>query len=710
MHEPRRNLETRVLSLLQVHSINDSHAAFASTIQALATISKTLDGRGIGSVISSKGFSHIRSLEGLAGEDLESLNKLVKANQESISESEINDNQIRVQKLISSPMRKRLAAYYTKTNGLELMAESARDFAGTRGTPVTLADPFLGSGLTLTETLKLIGSSKVRSVWGMEPHPLPALVAYSAVLYYLRGEQNKVDIRVGDVFRETHRIIQNPPKTSTLGNKDRTWMTTDVIVTNPPFTRWELLGDHYRNFLWKCVEDLGYRRYVTRRQLNLQVASLFLIDHLLNANGLLATVLPASTFYTLYGEAARSMLSEKYQINALIENISDKSFSIDSGLKEVILLATKGTPIPEKKTAFATLQPKDVRHIRQIAEASYQSASKNDGITWVDLKEKSVLGQTNWSIFFADAKLRETMSEILSRAMKNGTIGVWESIYGGQSIVRGVEMYGPDFFFIPNRYWYTAEEDSLYVTIKNFEDESRLTLLKDYLTPALRKPSLYLDAIIPSVKHYLISVPPEPVKEFQDDLASYIYWGERRSTGQPAIRLYGEFWYSHVNQQLRTKKPFGRVFLPDKVDPTFRNRGLFASHYGTPLTASKNFHVVSLNDDSKARLLTAWFNSTLFISYFILTGRKITRSWSRMLEDNYLKMPIINLDSLTKRETAALENALENILKIKLPPMKQQLAAAYRRQIDKTLLEIMGVEEQEEALRKMYSALEPNLS
>ena len=487
-------------------------------------------------------------------------------------------------------------------------------------------------------------------------------------------------------------------------------MKADVIVTNPPFTRWELLGKEYRDFLWNLVESLGYREYVTRKQLNLQVASLFLMDHLLDENGLLLSVLPASTFYTTYGEAARSMLREKYQINALVENESDKSFSIDSGLKEVIILATKQKPALHRKTAFATLQSEDIGHIRQIAEAANTQLSKNNGAKWVDLEETSTLWQPNWSIFFSDTKLRETISEILSRAMKNGTVGVWESIYGAQSIVRGVEMYGPDFFFIPNRHWCITEEDGLSVNIRNLKDHSKLRLLKNYLIPALRKPSLYFDAIRPSVKHYLLSVPPKPIKDFQEDLARYIAWGKLRATGQPAIRLYGDFWYSHVNKQLRVKKPFGKVFLPDKVDPTFRNRGLFASHYETPLAASKNFHVVSLNDDYKERLLTLWFNSTLFISYFILTGRKITRSWSRMLEGNYLKMPIINLDSLSKRDAEELEKEFRSILGMKLPPIKQQLNTGYRRNIDRILLEAMGIEEQEEVLRKMYSALEPRLS
>jgi type I restriction-modification system DNA methylase subunit len=705
MHESNSKIEAKVLSLLNIHDINDSEAAFQTIVDALSTISKALGNCSLRAVLSSEGFSHIRSLRSLSPDEFGFLNKLVEERKESLSENSINDSQVLVQKLIRSPMRKRLAAYYTKASGLELMAESARDFVKRKRAPVTLADPFLGSGLTLSTTLKHLDSSNVGRIWGIEPHPLSALVAYSAILYYLNGDQKKIDIAVGDAFADIYHGLHKSSAAPSERRTDRESPRADLIVTNPPFTRWELLGEDYRNSLWNCVESLGYYKYVTRRQLNLQVASLFLMDHLLERNGLLASVLPASTFYTLYGEAARSLLAERYQIDALIESESDTSFSIDSGLKEVILLATKGEPTHKSRTAFARLEPKDIGHMRQVVEALNSHDSEGNGIAWIDLKEKSILAQADWSIFFADAKLREAISAIFSEAIRNGTIGKWETIYGQQSIVRGVEMYGPDFFFIPNRYWCITEEDGPAVTIKNFEDESRLTLPKDYLILALRKPSLYLDTIRPSVKHYLLSIPPWPVKEFPADLASYIDWGKRKSTGQPAIRLYGDLWYSHVNKQLRVKKPFGRVFLPDKVDPTFRNRGLFASYSQRPLVASKNFHIMSLNDDRKEKALVAWFNSTLFISYFILAGRRITKRWSRFLEDDYLRMPVVNVNLLDGGMLSELEDWLGEVSEMKLPPIKTQLGSDYRMKVDRTLLEALCVTEPDNALNQLYFAL-----
>jgi hypothetical protein len=276
--------------------------------------------------------------------------------------------------------------------------------------------------------------------------------------------------------------------------------------------------------------------------------------------------------------------------------------------------------------------------------------------------------------------------------------------------MRGVEMYGPDFFFIPNNYWIVTKEDSQSVAIQNNQLQTVLKIPRDYLVPALRKPAVHVARIKPSVTHYLLSIPPEPSTSLNRDIARYIQWSKLNQTAQPAIEAFGRTWYSHVYKQIRIKKPYGRVFLPDKLDPTFRNRGFFASYSQTPLVASKNFHIATLNDESKDRILATWLNSTIFAAYFMLAGRRITRTWSRLLEDDYLRTPTINVDGLDKHATTELARAFEVISEMELPPMKLQLSSHCRRRLDRNLLEAMRIDKPDTILSQLYSALEPNLS
>jgi hypothetical protein len=583
------------------------------------------------------------------------------------------------------------------------MAQAAAHFVETRRTPVVLGDPFLGSGLTLTETLKKLDHSMVRKVWGIEQHPLAALVAYSAISYILRGDLSRIDVRVGDTFKSVYDGSED--SSTSQGDATLSLLPADIIVTNPPFTRWELLGNKYRDFLRTLVEKLGYGGYMTRKQLNLQLASLFAVDHLLGRNGFLLSVLSASTFYTIYGEAAKSLLSERYQLSALVENSSDGSFSAHSGFKEVILMATKANSEPGNETAFITMEAGSSRHIKQLQDIVDGHKFKDDSMNWIDLTTKPSSWGANWLVFFGNNELREILGRVLSPVANDGMVGTWARILGKESILRGAEMYGPDFFLIPNRYWRIVEEATDAVVVENAEEGLRLEMPREYFIPALRKPELCYDTIKPRATHHFLSIPRKPVEELPGPIIDYVKWGKRSRAAQPAMKALGRKWYSHVHKQLTVKKPFGGIFLPDKIDPSFKNRGVFACYSQTPLAASKNFHIVSLNDGLKEKALVAWLNSTLFIAYFTLASRKISRTWARLLIDDYLRMPIVNVNALSGKTLSELEKSVDELSDMRLPPVRLQLGLDYRLSIDRTFLDVIGINEPETLLNRLYSSL-----
>lgn len=157
----------------------------------------------------------------------------------------IEQCQISVQKIISPESRKRFAAYYTINEGVSFMAQIAEEYLKKypHKQKVVLADPFLGSGRTLTITIEKIGIEKLYRVWGIEPLPLPALVAYSALLKAVKGRKDLIKVIVGDAFKEV-------PKATLFLHIS----PSDIILTNPPFTRWKNLEEIYRNYLLKTLE------------------------------------------------------------------------------------------------------------------------------------------------------------------------------------------------------------------------------------------------------------------------------------------------------------------------------------------------------------------------------------------------------------------------------------------------------------------------
>ncbi|EHP83877.1 hypothetical protein MetfoDRAFT_1841 [Methanotorris formicicus Mc-S-70] len=78
---------------------------------------------------------------------------------------------------------------------------------------------------------------------------------------------------------------------------------------------------------------------------------MFLIDCLLKDKGLVISVLPSSTFYTNSGNGYKHLLKKNYEIYAILEN-NGSSFSVDSGFKEIMLIAKKTQKINNYKTFF----------------------------------------------------------------------------------------------------------------------------------------------------------------------------------------------------------------------------------------------------------------------------------------------------------------------------------------------------------------------
>ncbi len=570
----------------------------------------------------------------------------------------LEECQVKAQEILSSKVRKLYAVYYTTDDGAEIISSRASLHEGSN---LVVADPFVGSGRLLAKTVEKIGIDRISLVWGIEPLSLQALVAYTSLMKVLR-DPSKVRIVDDDAFS----LI-----TSFSGLPD--FPRADIIVTNPPFTRWKLLFAQYRRKLLALMERLGYSSYITRRELGLQIASMFLVDYALKENGFLGTVLPASTFYTIYGRGYKELLLSKYYVEALIES-SNTSFSRGSGFKELILLAIKA------KMNHRTLIAKFDGHLRKLDE--------------INLEKLPKFLQTNWLSLFNP--LRSLVTQIFEEGLSKGSLGYWRQVLS-PNIVRGLEMYGPEFFFIPNRYWSIVDEGKEGLVIAKGGME--LFIGREFLVRALRKPSIYARKIKVKPESYMLSIPPIPLEELPGDLRRYIKWGERSGSAASAIRAFGKKWYSHVHAQISSKHPFGRVFIPDKIDIMFKRRGVFANYSREPVAASKNFYIIKDDEDS-AKVIAAWLNSTIFLAVLHLMGRRISNTWTRLLEDDYLELPMIH----PRGDMKEVKRALDSIKERELPPMWEQLGSSYRRSLDVSFLEWIGLDT--DYLEEIYSTLE----
>jgi hypothetical protein len=668
-----KEIKAKILEKLGIEPVNDeSFQIFIASIKTIVEYAGDIES------LANWDAPILSNLNKLSFSEIEFLKLEVQRTNLSIKEC-----QVKVQKLIPQEKRKKFAAYYTIQQGTDFMASVVKEFLSSKREKVVLVDPFLGSGSTLTAAIEKIGVEKVEKAWGIEPLPLPALVAYASLLRSMKGKRDAVTVILGDAFEKISEM-------SSLLVQSK-WPKADIILTNPPFTRWKYLEKKYREYLLSVIEKLGYKRYITKKEVSLQTLSMFLCDYILNNNGLLISVLPASTFYTIYGRGYKSLLKEKYGIYAIVENKSRASFSEDSGFKEIIIVAAKGSN--KRLTAFTELNEK-VEDIAKIITSDKPCMA-------FDLRTLPRFLDINWVAFFGENKLRDVVVDMFKQGLNKGTLGYWNEIFGKNSIIRGVEMYGPEFFFIPNKYWKILEEKSNFVKIKN--ENKELVISKEFLIKTLRKPSLYNHKIEADVNTFMLSVPP--VDNLPSDLQEYVEWGINSGTAKPAINAYGKYWYSHVYKQMMTKKPFGQVFLPDKVDLLFKNRSIFANYTRERVAASKNFYIVRSKNETLTKLLIGWFNSTIFISVLALLGRRISETWTRFLENDYLELPVINLNINNEEIVSEIVENVNKILNRHLPPLWEQLNKDYRYKLDLAIAKFIGIKNPERTIEKLYQLL-----
>ncbi|WP_434731611.1 hypothetical protein WLZ34_01535 [Thermogladius sp. KZ2Tp1] len=578
-----------------------------------------------------------------------------------------------VSNLIEGRRRKVLAAYYTDPLGVRVISALAKSYALDSGfEDVVVADPFMGSGVLLAGFIKEFGCEKVGRVIGFEKDPLACLVGYAALLR-LCG-RGKVEVKCGDTFE----IVRLQP---TLAGSTASYKScAHLILTNPPFTRWELLDSKYRRLLESRFTATHYSKYIARRQLNLQTLSLFTADYMLRKGGLLAAVLPASTFYTIYGEGVKKLLRENYRILALIQKRGESSFSLGSGFKEVVLVASKSRE-GRGETAFVTLD--------SGLEPSLAYSSgwvRAPGAEYVDLHSVPPILDFNWLSLFNLGALKPLVSALSTLTSAGRLLPLAEAI-GEDGVIRGVEMYGPDFFLVPNKYWRVAGVSGDSIAISGGGEV--LELPREYAVKSLRKPGLYTDRILVDPDHYLVSIPPVSVEELPSGVRRYVAWGLKSGAAAAAVRAFGEKWYSHVYRQVESKKPFAKLFLPDKVDARFRNRGVFAVASEAPASATKDFYLVL--DEQCSPLLTLWFNSSLFISLLLYAGRAISEAWTRFLEEDYLRLPAPSPGTCREYREES-EKLIREISAARLPPLPLQLDDPRRRRLDEFILDTLGVQ------------------
>ncbi|HMF31663.1 MAG TPA: N-6 DNA methylase, partial [Candidatus Lokiarchaeia archaeon] len=234
-------------------------------------------------------------------------------------------------------VRKDTASYYTSPWAAELLSRLATPEI--TGGELTILDPACGAGILLLTALQQITEQELQAarikIIGSDLNPLSARVARLTLESYARNVHARnpnisIDIAEGDAL-DPSKIPQEP--------------FCDHVIMNPPFSSAMRVRGRQKQALKGWAGAAGVTPFVDAR-MGLHFYFLFLVDLFLKEGGLLALVIPSTTFA---GKAARFLLryfrSQNYHFECLVETNSPKgAFSADCNWKEYLAILKKGGP------------------------------------------------------------------------------------------------------------------------------------------------------------------------------------------------------------------------------------------------------------------------------------------------------------------------------------------------------------------------------
>ncbi len=594
-----------------------------------------------------------------------------------------------VQSLLLPQLRKTLAANYTSTVSSKLLSSLALN-----GDLNMIIDPFAGSGRLITSTLEetVIKQRNIPEICINELHEAALLLAIVRVLYTCQKHNIKLQMRflMGDAFGKLSLLLSH--NNHTLKFFD----TYDLVIMNPPFTR-------YLRLTPKFLELLNERYYkyekFFRQQMGLHVFALFLGDAILRPRGRLATILPASTFYSKYSTGLMKFLLKNYSNLILVGISAEKAFSEGSDFKEIIFIADKRNKNEEdkKEVLFANIENsvsiENYSQISQLIQA--RSSTEELRISYNQISYEKLEKEWNWIRFLDRGHLPDLSSKIkqMMKIVRAEDIGL--------RIVRGFEMYGPEFFFLPNKTWLLDKRTEEETWFKHSWTKDICKFPNQILIPALRKPGLYAQSISPSINHYVLRVPPEDT-----NLVPESYLKERHNEWQVARKRFGRNWLNHIDNQLKSKQPFSHLFVADKFGIT--TTGTFVYFTEDRITASKNFYIIDCEKE-EAEFLAAWMSSTFFLLLFLASRREIGGAFGRLqIVDYKAEELFFDHNTISENKRELIIGKFRNLKKKQLPPIKTQVAESYRQTLDRAFLDAIDLKDSNEfeLLDKIYSEIQ----
>jgi len=474
----------------------------------------------------------------------------------------------------------------------------------------------------------------------------------------------------------------------------------DVVIMNPPFTRFQRIPPEYKQALLSRLNEYSG---LIDPQMNYNSYFVLLADRFTKKGGRIALVLPSTILSKKSSRGVRELLASRYVVEYLITTTQRSAFSEATRFREVLLIAKKGRPDGVTKLVNLRVLPSSPEEAAQLAEKIRSLGKDGDTFSVRSVPYESLRGNTeNWLRFVASTP-SDVVDEVLPEGLSSELGSVVDLTYTQLIKLRydrfiaflirergAMRLKGVDVFIIK------SEDGSIEV-------ENRL-LGKRYRVPrkavrrALRRLS-YVDVMdVAGETDYVIVSTFKSLRNMVEDVL-----GEEGLKG--FLKVEADLIRSW-NSVFERKK--ANILLARRFDLSAPGTRLTAFYSEEPMVGPHTFWCARGVSGDNARILTLWFNSTFAVAQ-ILDAKRETRGAFIDLDKYKLStLPTLDpskLDDVARRE---LLDGFKRFRRIRWPSLLHQLENRFppRKELDLLIMRALGYEgDLEGLLENLYRSL-----
>jgi len=455
----------------------------------------------------------------------------------------------------------------------------------------------------------------------------------------------------------------------------------DCIIMNPPFTKKRRLTAEMKIPIKRCWwNKLGELHYWAH----------FLLHSLdfLKENGKIGSVLPFGCIALQDGFVVLNELQKKgYKIKYIIKSMKDIAFSESSKFRDYLIIFDND----EKRNDIGFI------YILKSLEEMDLSIAKRLGNKIANVK----IGE-NYTNELFDIKWCN-LSDI------DENLNLWELLELNDPIGYKIQnFYRKLFYTNPNITKFSeiiAEDTITYFSpdllskgvrhsiflSRSKETRAQLIILKDnnFLEVSPRDGHLKFRI---SKKHTMPGLRSGSYVSSLD-IQGYEYIIKERYRGFEDIEMLfkSNVDFGKIASEINRIK--GKLAFSRRFDFTAEGFRLFSFYSEKPFVTTENLWSIKILDDTVAKILSLWFNSTIFLISLVFSKRKETRgSFSQVDKYKILDFPVIDINKLGDKEISNLLALFEKVRSYNFPSLLDQIKSQDKMRIliDKEFLKLLG--------------------